>query len=126
MRGKHSTQRVDYELFEPLLQQIMQKYETNQTEVLRTLGYRSSNGIAFWKKTGKVPLVAVNAAKGVLADAGETWEAQQQMLPLQPAPPLFDFEELSMLLAVVTGHTVLDGRYRDHLIRKLALELIRQ
>jgi DNA-binding XRE family transcriptional regulator len=113
LRAKGYQERLTtWDKFEPLLSQIRQKMDCTQDEAFKFLGYSGATMCALWKKRG-VPILAVNAAVGVLSDLGEK--------PNRRAPLKWTYEELSSIFAVLNGIEIPN---RKNLARKIAAEMM--
>lgn len=95
-------EKIPYAEIEPLLNLAKNPLDTNETEVLNTIGY--SNNSAFdWRHHGQAPLRAKYSLLGLPAE----------LKIEKPAPSpmrLFNFDELSDLFAGLNGMAVPTNR----------------
>jgi hypothetical protein len=101
------------EEFEALYSQLRQALNiTSNGEVMSYIGYAGGSNLSDWRKKGQVPTVAVNAAKGVLADL--------RVAPQARIVRQFDLDELAVIFTAVMRS---DLPERGPLLAKLAKEL---
>lgn len=103
------------EEFEALCSQLRQALNiTSNGEVMSYIGYAGGSNLSDWRKKGQVPTVAVNAAKGVLADL--------RVVPQARVVRPFSSEELSRIFALCVGIDI-PPEQKGPLLAKLAKEL---
>lgn len=113
LRAKGYKERLTtWDKFEPLLSQLRQKMDCTNHEALQLIGYSGATMFAEWKRRG-VPILAINAAVGVLSELGEK--------PNRRPSIKWTYEELSAIFAVLNGIEVPNRR---NLARKIAAEMM--
>ncbi len=118
-RTNRAERVVPWSEFDPLLSQLRQALGNNVSEIMRVMGYAGGTHVAEWRRSGTVPILAMNAAK---------WLLHELKLPM-PAPerkPIrqFDHAELKTLFALVIGLPV-PAELTKSLSAKIAAELSR-
>jgi len=83
-------QRVPHDQLAPLVREVRQEFNCSNDEALRMMGYAGGTQWAAWRRNG-APAVALQAAKGVLADLRTSTiltppGTPAPELPLRPAP----------------------------------------
>jgi hypothetical protein len=114
---KHTKRRsvVPIAEFEALFSQLRQAlHPATVGEVMEHLGYAGGSHLAEWRKKGNAPVLAINAAKGVLAEL----RVAPQARVVRP----FSTEELSRIFALCVGIDI-PPEQKGPLLAKLAKEL---
>jgi hypothetical protein len=115
LRAKGYQERLTtWDKFDPLLSQLRQKMDCSNDEALQLIGYSGATMISAWRKRG-VPILAVNAAVGVLSELGEK--------PIRRRRESWTYEEWSLIFATLNGIEVHRDNRRN-LARKVAAEIM--
>jgi hypothetical protein len=96
--------------FSEALEAIVKAYNTSYDDAMRYIGYAGGSNLAEWRKAGKAPTLAINAARWVAHDAGA------------PQAPKLDQDDISRIFWVLIGNQ-LPPEHLHELRGKLATQL---
>jgi hypothetical protein len=112
-RARPESRLVPYEEFGALFSQLRQALGNNKTaESMEYVGYAGASHVSEWKRKGKVPVLAMNAIRGVLAEL----RIAPQARVIRP----FSIDELALMFTCIMKS---DEPRRGALLAKLAKEL---
>lgn len=112
-RKRPEARTISWSEFEPMLQDFCKTLSATNDEAMRAIGYAGATHFPGWKKEGRVPMLAVLAMKGFLAELGV-----KAATPEPIRVHTFDQDELAELFDLVRRTGL--HEQRKHFLPKLA------